>query len=187
MKTITRLLGLVSMVAMFIFLDACKTEKGEIGPIGATGAVGATGATGATGVAGPKGDPGNANVIQITYGSKTHTGSNLIYTLPAAITKDIVEKSIISAYVQTSAGGTALWYNIPGATTAATYTYRLYSETLANGNNMYIGRVNTTTGNDIFTTTRILFIPASTLLNGRKAAVDLSDYEAVKKYYNLPD
>ena len=222
MKTITRILGVALMVAMFIFLDACKAEKGDIGPIGpigptgangangvigATGAIGATGttgATGATGTTGAKGDKGdkgdtgatgatgvtgNANVIQVTYGSKTYINSNLQYILPAAITKDIVEKSIVSAYVQTSAGGTSLWYNIPGATTGAIYTYRLYSETFTTGlNNMFIGRVNVaTTGNDTFTTTRILFIPASTLLNGRRAAVDLSDYEAVKKYYNLPD
>ena len=219
MKTITRILGVALTVAMFIFLDACKAEKGDLGPIGpigptgangtngaigATGAIGVTGTTGATGTAGAtgvkgdKGDTGatgatgatgNANVIQVSYGSKTYTSGFLQYILPAAITKDIVEKSIVSAYVQTSAGGSALWYNIPGATTGATYTYRLYSETFTTGlNNMFIGRVNfTTTGNDIFTTTRILFIPASTLLNGRKAAVDLSDYEAVKKYYNLKD
>ena len=219
MKTITRILGVALTVAMFIFLDACKAEKGDLGPIGpigptgangtngaigATGAIGVTGTTGATGTAGAtgvkgdKGDTGatgatgatgNANVIQVSYGSKTYTSGFLQYILPAAITKDIVEKSIVSAYVQTSAGGSALWYNIPGATTGATYTYRLYSETFTTGlNNMFIGRVNSaTTGNDIFTTTRILFIPASTLLNGRKAAVDLSDYEAVKKYYNLKD
>ena len=219
MKTITRILGVALTVAMFIFLDACKAEKGDLGPIGpigptgangtngaigATGAIGVTGTTGATGTAGAtgvkgdKGDTGatgatgatgNANVIQVSYGSKTYTSGFLQYILPAAITKDIVEKSIVSAYVQTSAGGSALWYNIPGATTGATYTYRLYSETFTTGlNNMYIGRVNfATTGNDTFTTTRILFIPASTLLNGRKAAVDLSDYEAVKKYYNLKD
>ncbi len=87
MKTITRLLGLASMVAMFIFLDACKTEKGEIVPMGATGAVGATGATGAKGDKGDKGDTGaieatgNANVIQISYGSKTNTGGATPYTL----------------------------------------------------------------------------------------------------------
>ena len=174
---------------------------GAIGATGTTGATGATGTTGATGAKGDKGDKGdtgatgatgatgNANVIQVSYGSKTYTSGFLQYILPAAITKDIVEKSVISAYVQTSAGGSAFWYNIPGATTGATYTYRLYSETFTTGlNNMFIGRVNSaTTGNDIFTTTRILFIPASTLLNGRKAAVDLSDYEAVKKYYNLKD
>jgi hypothetical protein len=194
MKTITRILGFFAVVAMLIFLDACKAEKGEIGPIGATGAVGAVGATGAKGDKGDKGDTGatgatgNANVIQISYTSRTHVGVDLQYVLPAAITKDIIDKSIVSVYVLASNGN---WYVLPGGTVGATYLYRLYLFGPATGtSSAYVGRTNTTTagsGSDIFTTTRILFIPASTLLNGRKAAVDLSDYEAVKKYYNLRD
>lgn len=34
---------------------------------------------------------------------------------------------------------------------------------------------------------RILVIPANDLRTGRQAAVDFSDYNAVKKFYNLPD
>ena len=35
--------------------------------------------------------------------------------------------------------------------------------------------------------TRIIFIPANDIRNDRQTAVNFNDYEAVKKYYNLPD
>lgn len=66
MKTITRFFGLASIVAIFIFLDACKGEKGDIGPSGTAGVAGPTGTTGLTGSAGATGATGTANVI---YGS----------------------------------------------------------------------------------------------------------------------
>ena len=37
------------------------------------------------------------------------------------------------------------------------------------------------------TRTRVVIIPATTILNGRKAAVNYTDYEAVKAYYGLKD
>tara|TARA_R110000868_G_scaffold289544_4_gene549773 strand:- start:956 stop:1579 length:624 start_codon:yes stop_codon:yes gene_type:complete len=34
---------------------------------------------------------------------------------------------------------------------------------------------------------RIIFIPGGTPISAKKEAVDFNDYEAVKKYYNIPD
>jgi|GEM_PF-4327209 len=36
-------------------------------------------------------------------------------------------------------------------------------------------------------TTKIVIVPANDLRNGRKAAVDYTNYNEVKAYYNLPD
>jgi hypothetical protein len=185
MKTITKLLGLFAVVAMFIFLDACKGEKGEVGPIGATGSVGATGATGATGaigLTGVTGATGNANVIQINYGSKTHTGSDLSYPL-TGVSQTQMNNSLFLTYVKPS--GAINWYQIPGYTVGGTFQYRIYLSDAATPL-LYVSRVSGT-GSDIFTATRILIIPANDIRTGRKAAIDYTDYEAVKKYYNLKD
>jgi hypothetical protein len=189
MKTITRLLGLACMGAMLIFLDACKAEKGEIGPIGATGAVGAVGAAGAKGDKGDKGDTGatgatgNANVIQISYTSRTHTGSDLQYNLPATITKAIFDNSAYFVYVSNTSGNT---YALPGWFTGGTNSYRTYTAISTTTQSIFVGRV-AGTGSDVFNTTRIVVVPANDLRTGRKSAVDYTDYEAVKKYYNLRD
>ena len=34
---------------------------------------------------------------------------------------------------------------------------------------------------------RVVLIPANVLTNGRQAAIDFNNYNAVKKAYNLPD
>ena len=193
MKTITRILGLALMVAMFIFLDACKGEKGDVGPagttgiIGATGTAGATGAIGPTGVTGATGATGNANVIQINYGSVTHTGTTDLFYNLTSITEAQILSSLYLVYVNPSDAGTN-WYQIPGGTNNNFKTYRTYL-TMASGSQPLRVNLNRTsgTGNDIFTKTRILIIGANDIRNGRKEAVDFSDYEAVKKYYNLPD
>jgi hypothetical protein len=169
---------------------------GATGATGATGTAGATGATGATGTTGAKGDKGdkgdtgatgatgatgNANVIQVTYGSKTHTGSDLEYIIPASITKATLDNSAYFVYVSNSGGNT---YDLPGWFTGGVNSYRTYNYTPTNS--VYVGRISGS-GSDVFTKTRIVIIPANDLRNGRRAAVDYTDYEAVKKYYNLPD
>jgi hypothetical protein len=217
MKTTTRIFGMLLMAMAIIFMDACKAEKGDVGPIGpigptgaigatgavgatgqngATGTTGATGATGTTGATGAKGDKGdkgdtgatgatgatgNANVIQVTYGSKTHTGSDLEYIIPASITKATLDNSAYFVYVSNSGGNT---YDLPGWFTGGVNSYRTYNYTPSNS--VYVGRISGS-GSDIFTKTRIVIIPANDLRNGRKAAVDYSDYNAVKAFYNLPD
>ncbi len=163
---------------------------GSKGEIGATGANGANGQNGATGAKGDKGDTGatgatgNANVIQISYGSKTHTGGELPYSL-TGLTQSQVNNSLFLTYVNPS--GTSLWYQIPGYTAGGTFQYRIYvSQSSTTTPILYINRV-AGTGNDIFTATRILVIPANDIRTGRKANLDYSNYEAVKAYYNLKD
>ena len=159
------------------FFAACK--PGDPGPQGETGATGPAGPTGATGPAGPAGATGNANVIQITYGSKIHSGSELSYDL-SGITASQINASAYFTYV-TSNG---VIYPLPGATYGGDKTYKaaINPSTLK----LYINRV-VGSGSETFTTTRLLVIPASDIRNGRKAAVDYSDYEAVKAFYQLPD
>ncbi len=183
MKTITRLLGLASIVAMFIFLDACKGEKGDVGPIGTTGAVGATGAVGGIGATGATGATGTANVqysdwIPFTLtGTQTSNGTTNI-VLPK-ITQEVMDKYIIFSYIKF---GNSNWvYSLPLSFPSSggkdeTVAVRYYL-----GNAMITS--NATYSNTSF---RYVLVPGG-VPTGRKAAVDYNDYEAVKKFYNLKD
>lgn len=159
-----------------LMLAACKSgEKGDPGPAGPAGPTGATGPAGAT---------GNANVIQITYGSKTHTGAELAYDL-TGITEEQVRNSAFFTYVRTTSDW---WHSLPGRVLNLSGTgYREYTTTInIRVLRLYITRASGT-GTDVFQNARIVMIPANDLRNGRKAAVDFSNYEAVKQFYNLPD
>ena len=190
---------MLAVISAVIFMDACKAEKGDIGPIGPIGSTGVAGAAGvgtpgATGAKGDKGDKGdtgatgavgaagNANVTQISYASRTHTGTELLYNLPATITKAIFDNSAYFVYVSNGSNT----YALPGWFTGGTNSYRTYTANTTGIQGVYINRV-AGSGTDTFVTTRILVIPASDIRTGRRAAIDYTDYNAVKKYYNLPD
>jgi hypothetical protein len=179
MKTTIKLLS-TAFLAAFVFLTACEGPQGEPGPAGANGT---------NGTNGTNGKDGNANVIQLNYGPVTHTGSpDLFYNL-TNITEAQILNSLYLVYVNPSDSGTN-WYQIPGGTVGNSKVYRTYL-TMASGTNpirIYLNRT-AGTGNDFFTKTRILIIPANDIRNGRVALpdIDFSDYEAVKKYYNLKD
>jgi hypothetical protein len=183
MKTITRIFAMLAVVSALIFMDACKGPAGDVGPAGVAGPAGPTGATGAIGATGAVGATGNANVIQVSYASRTHTGTSLNYNLPATITKAVFDNSAYFVYVSNIDGNT---YSLPGWFTGGTNTYRVGTLVSTGVQGVFISRV-AGTGSDVFNTTRIVVIPANDLRTGRKAAVDYTDYEAVKKFYNLKD
>jgi hypothetical protein len=161
--------------------SACKS--GEAGPKGDTGSTGPAGPAGATGSAGPTGATGNANVIQITFGSRTHTGSEIFYDL-TGVTSAQIPGSGFFTYVSTL--NNEVWNALPG-TTVPTSANRFYAVGVnSNTRRLYINRTSGT-GSETFISTRIVIIPASDLRNGRKAAVDYANYEAVKAFYHLPD
>jgi hypothetical protein len=183
MKTITRVLGLFAVVAMFIFLDACKAEKGEVGPIGATGAVGATGAKGDKGDTGATGAAGTANVIYSPWSViSINTGSSAPYTAEVSapqITQDILDKGLVLSFFRnvSSLEVFPLPYSFPTSSTTTQEGYASY----------IVGKIklrsNITLSSVGF---RYVIIPGG-VAGGRRAAVDYTDYEAVKKYYNLKD
>jgi len=191
MKTTARIFGILMVMAIVIFMDACKGEKGDIGPSGANG-VGATGATGATG---SKGDPGTTttgtnNVIQVTF-TKTYVppkpSFDQIFTFPTEVTSDILNKSATNIYVET-ANFPGTWYAVPGPGVSVgggpADVLRGWVDALAR----QLGIIRESGINiSNITRTRVVIVPAGTVLNGRKASVDYTDYEAVKAYYDLKD
>lgn len=177
----------------FALLLSCKGPEGPQGPAGSAGATGATGASGATG---PQGPAGNANVQQISYTTKTHAGTaDLFVSFPASVSADVAEKSLLYVYVKQSgknASGqtTAYWFSVPGETVTGN-EYSFY--TAAGGATtpgIFLRRVvNYLAGPETFDAVRVLIVQANSTINGRLAAqpVDFKDYEAVRRFYNLPE
>ena len=185
MKSSIKVLSQFTVLLAIIFAS-CKGPQGDIGPAGPAGPTGAAGPAGSQGAKGDKGDTGatgNANVIQISYGSRTHTGGTLEYIL-TGLTQNQVNNSMFLTYVNNN---NSLWYQIPGYTSGAVFQYRVYvSQNTTTTPILTISRV-TGTGSDIFSATRIIIIPANDLRSGRKDNLDFSDYESVKAYYHLKD
>jgi hypothetical protein len=181
MKAITKILSFAIVMVMFILLDACKGEKGDVGPAGVAGANGANGATGAagaiggTGATGATGATGTANVIYSDWANVTFTGSGTSWagkiTAPK-ITQDILDKGLVKAY-----------FKFGNATYEGNYV------NTPSGASMYyfttLGLVNIQATFAANYPWRYIIVPGG--VGARRAAVDYSDYEAVKKFYNIPD
>lgn len=175
MKKLRFLSAALLSASMVFLLTACPSATGEVGPIGPKGDKGDTGAQG------PAGQNGNANVIQVTFNETFAPTSSKSFTLPSTITSDMLNSSAILVYVRTSNDPTLL-YQIPGLISADDFRYILTPGTRL----LQIRRAAGTYVSSI-TMTKVIIIPASNLINGRKAAIDYSNYEEVRKAYNLPD
>ncbi len=191
MKFMQKLSRLISAVFV-LFVCSCKGPQGDPGPNGATGT---QGPAGPAGPAGTVGAPGNANVQQISFAARTHTGAaDLFMALPAALTTETLDKSLLYVYVkQTVKAGDgkdyAYWFGVPGETsTGNEYSYYLFSGNATTGAGLYLRRVvNYKAGAEAFEAVRVLVIPASSTTNGRMAALNFNDYEAARKAFNLPE
>lgn len=164
--------------AFALLIFSCKGPQGDPGPAGEQGPKGDPGAAGATG---PQGPSGNANVMQLTFGSRTHTGAELSYAL-TGVTSAVLNQSAYFTYVSPNNN---FWYSLPGTTVGGSREYRTFvSKTAAT---LYINRVSGS-GSEVFSQTRIVVIPASVLTNARlKADLDFNDYHAVARYFNLEE
>ena len=178
-----------SFLVFFLFFISCKGPAGPIGPTGPTGAQGTTGPQG------PAGQNGNANVQQINFTAKTHTGTtDLFLAFPSTITFEIAEKSLFYAYVKQTTKGTdgkdySYWFSIPGETiTGNEYSFYTFSGSTSNTGGIFLRRVvNYIPGNESFEGIRILIIPANTVTNGRVSTVNFKNYQEVRTVFQLAD
>jgi hypothetical protein len=201
------------MAMAIIFMDACKGEKGDVGPSGTAGVAGPTGANGATGVAGPT---GTANVVYGTWQDMNNTnfwyklgtantggdnnGGGTYNTfqgrgwgcdINAPITQDILDKGQVFVYAKWQNGYSdkrvfqlpiAFWGNWAQQTNIL--LNKIYIQTIYDANAQTVPSTYNPTG--FLNQFRYIIIPGG-VAGGRKANVDYSDYEAVKKAYNIPD
>ncbi|WP_164974115.1 hypothetical protein [Filimonas effusa] len=192
-----------------IFFASCGKD-GDTGPAGAAGATGATGAngptgaagaTGATGAQGPAGQNGNANVRQYLFAINggnslfdfsTGTAYNLYVSTP---TSDSIYNSAWLAYVIDT---NDITHAIPGVVPTLNPAGEINGFVNFYFNNLGYDNTNKrgvfTVGRASTTGTHIWAIQLVRIYlgnNGRKEEqlpnIDLTNYNEVKKYYNLPD
>ena len=153
-----------------------------MGPAGTAGPTGVAGPTGANGAA------GTANVIYspwVSFPASSTTAAPYLYNFTVTqITQDLLEKGVVLSFVRIAgtAGPTSetfpLPYIFPSGTTAS--NSEIYASYIVG--NIKIRSTISISGVGF----RYIIIPGG-IAAGRQAAVDYTDYEAVKKYYNLPD
>ena len=178
-KYTTTALLLFALTYVFV---ACSKEGPE-GPPGPQGPQGNPGIQGATGPQGPIGVAGNANVTQYTYGSQDFTTGFKI--LQVTTTQDTMDRSAWLVYLWYAP--LSRWYFIPGLGFAGSTNYRLSMGYSGGKVNIFIDVVGP---GEVYANARVVRIYAnSTGPGGRMALpnIDLTDYEAVRQYYNLPN
>lgn len=171
--------SILIMFTFFIATLSCK--KGETGPEG------------------PQGITGNADVIMYTFNGPYSITYGIDLSL-SNITKERMDSSLVLAYYSPAAYNTN-WYPIPGvggygasvqfqtiydihplAGNKCVFALRLFNPafTAYNGSTVVFNKI------------KVIVATASSIVpGGRRAgdlsAVDLSDYHAVMKYFDLPE
>lgn len=171
------------MLATSIFFNACK---GEVGPKGDTGATGANGATGA------KGDVSSANVIYSTWKpadswvlSNYYGAIGRYFDIAAPqLTREILDRGNVYVYWKPANNLDAV---IPLPTTTHDFREFFLEHKVSRIRIWFFNSIRTDPGtlpssNEF----RYVIVPGG-VAGGRRTAVDYSNYEAVKKAYNLPD
>jgi hypothetical protein len=149
-----------------------------------------SGKDGATGPAGPAGKDGNANVIVFDFPSQTTATGTVYYDFPA--TEALVDSSVVLAYFQSPLVSNS-WYPVPGVGPNASFQTRSYWYPLNAATQRYYLKLVTMAGDAYTTSTtisrmRIYLVPASTLVTiTSRGLLDVSDFNAVREYFNLPE
>ncbi|CCH01458.1 hypothetical protein FAES_3451 [Fibrella aestuarina BUZ 2] len=167
--------ALLLTLALSCLLTACqKGGGGDVGPQGVAGPKGDTGAQG------PKGDPGTANVLYSPWIAVTFAGGGSTYTgtvTAPAITQDVLDKADIRVY-----------WNENGRILSLPYAQLIGGVTYSMHQRFYVGRIELVASYPLSAQQiRYVIIPGTVPIGGRKAAADLTTYQAVKAYYHLPD
>jgi len=173
---------------LLVFIACKKGDPGPAGlqgPAGPAGVNGANGANGATGPQGPQGIAGNANVKQYTYGAQNlATGYS---TLQVTTTLDTMNRSqwFVYLYYQPL----DRWYFLPGQGYGGVTQYRVSMGYSANKVNIYIDKTGT---GENYAQAKVIRIYANSVTPGGRVAnilppIDFTDYEAVRKYYQLSE
>ncbi len=166
---------LVAVLLLSAFLFSCSGEDGATGPAGAKGA---------------DGTDGNANVIIFEYGTRTTTTGSIQYTFNA--TSAFVDSCLVLGYYFPSTAPN--WYPIPGMGPEALYSTRPWWRASSSTVYSYWVELRSPTGSTLYTTSttftkaKIILVPASEIIPlTSRGLLDLSDYNAVREYLNLPE
>jgi len=166
----TRLLAVILMLSALMF--SCAGEDGATGP------------------AGTAGTDGNANVIALEFGTQTTTSGTIIYEFTAS--QGFVDSCLVLGYFKSSAVLTT-WYPIPGVGPDANFQTRSYCQRYDATTQRYYVKLVTMAGDPYTTSTtfavlKLYLVPASVIIpETSRGLLNLSDYNAVREYLNLPE
>jgi hypothetical protein len=152
---------------IIVAIISCKGPQGEVGPQGTQGS---------QGIQGNAGPIGTANVIYSEWTNITFTGSGSSWQAKISapkITQEILDKGLVKTYFKLDKNV----YELPLASGGLSYLYQSIS----------IGNINLLSNSKWSSEIpwRYVIIPGG--IGARRANIDYSDYEAVKKAYNIPD
>lgn len=197
----TPILWILNVFIVSVLFVACEGDAGPQGPKGAPGE------TGAAGLTGPKGDPGvkgnkgatgkNGNaevVIRLSDTQRTVVpGLNqglTWYVAPELISPERVKSSAVFVYLRLSAPNAATeeWVAVPGSIFIPGGSHQAFNYTIQyEASRVAIDLYRTSgEGSLTFYVAKILFVPKASG-SARQESIDYTDYNAVKKYYNLED
>lgn len=213
MKTFSFKLFLTLFISFFLI--SCSGSDGTDGPPGPKGDPGTAGAKGDKGDKGDKGETGTANVIYSDWftpvtgtatawkdGTIADSQSELRYTYfektAPAITQAVLDRGSIQVYAKFARYGTALG---PAGTVTSLPATIVYFEKEFGLHSQFIWNYQIRVGHLKITQQRIPYYPNMVYANdtfryviipggqaaGRVAGVDFNDYQAVRKYYNIPE
>jgi hypothetical protein len=195
-------LSMAALLVAGILFTGCEGKEGPPGPTGAQGQKGDTGATGPQGTEGATGATGTANVIYSDWKAvpvtPTHKySSEKVYRIAESkITKEIFDKGLVMAYARS--GGSTWAYYLPQTLTTSYHGFNgsinfffnvvegsfYYCELWLSPtavNSSWLAQDKPT----YFSHVRYVILPGG--VKARVKGLDYSNYEEVKKYYNIPD
>ena len=197
MKSISRLLTVCAITIAVVSFVACK--KGDTGPAGPAGPQGPAGSAGAKGDIGPTGQTGNANVMEYFF----FPNDSIDLSLPApnngiglriSLPNDTLDLSAWFIYLYKF----PLWYAIPGhaENDASSYSFSFgYLDITTPVDSAYFFVDRVTGPGEKYEGLKLVRILTNDLITDgaggttrtRRALpnIDFSNYEEVKKYYNL--
>lgn len=164
----------LAVSAVLMMAVCCK--KGDTGPAGPEGPQGPQG---------PQGIVGNANVTQYTFGTQNFA-INPSASLQVTTTADTMNRSAWFVYLVRASGNV---YPIPGFGVNGTSDYRVYWSHASGKANFAVSKFSG--AGEEYSNIRIIRIYANTTTAGGRGTnqlppIDFRDYEAVRRYYNLP-
>lgn len=167
-KTALSLLG-ISLLCTLMLVSACKKE------------------------AGPAGKDGNANVKVFMFYNKTLTaGNGVIDTIP--ISTGALDSSLALMYYTDSANtaNKGIWYSSPGLGRLGAYQTRNFFLGIGASSSFTLSVFNpdgtSYSGSSLkLPQLKVVVVPASSYIVGKKEDVDFSDYKATMQYLGLPE
>lgn len=148
---------------------------------------------------GEPGPPGSANVTAFKFTSPAWSANLININLPA-LTQGIMDSGLVVAYMKFASLNT-VYYHVPGLVVNSAYTIRVYHQVGGMRFNIHNPDGSALAGTPpAVADIKVILIPAATSVNGRgmspqtailnelrEAGVNIEDYEAVRRYYHLPD